>query len=460
MRRIYRLLTLLLGSAALAGAMSCSSDDNDSTVATTTSCFVNAAVLGGINCTLHTTASDGSDSTYTAVLTGGNYPLSIDHLNGRIYLQDSLPKGCDISRVTFSTFTYKGRAIAIRSLTTASDTVFNASDSTDCSLPRLITVYGYDGTTRSYTLELKVHGQSGDEMDWTRVATSDEVAALADQRLLSDGDALVLFGRSGSQTVKLTSTDDGATWARDVADTPVQPRSVQLVGGNYFALDANGNVASSTDGLTWTITSSTQQFDALAGGTDMLFGLTADAIYYSADGTAWTPDELDTDAAPLPATEIACAALPSRYEDVLLCGVASTGDASLWRRTLAPEGRYTFPWNNLIVSADVAAYPTALGNVSLVVYDDAPLLCGLAADGTLPALYISRDRGRTWLTTEIDAPALAAATSLSAATDDAGYLYLCAGGSGEVWRGCLARLAWKEVQTSYYKIKFKRFKED
>ncbi len=412
--------------------------------------MVTSAVLGGVPYTVHTTTSDGRDSTYEAMLTGANYPLSIDHIGGRIYLQDSLPAGSDVSRMTFASFTYQGSAIAIRSLTTATDTIFNLNDSTDCSLPRLITVYGADGSQRTYTLELRVHKQVGDEMNWTRLATQPQVAALQKQKLLVSGGVLYLFGQSESDTELLTSTDKGLTWERTTITPDLRPRSVTLVDDTFFALDGIGNLFTSPDGAAWTPVDG-RMFTTLAGGAGRLFGVAEDMLWSSADGVSWTADEL-SETAPLPAKEWSGIAIASAtnvgFSDLILVGLAADGTPAPWHRTIDLSGRYTFPWNSFVgITVD---YPI-LRSTSLTAYDGAPLLAGLNADGTLAGLYISRDKGKTWLSSEIIAPDVLPATSVSIASDEENNLFVLLGGSGEVWCGKLARLNWNAVQHDFYR---------
>lgn len=452
MNKIIRALAVLLCPMTMLAFSACSDDSNEAvTGSESNSCIVTAVVLGGIPCELHTTTSDGRDSTYEGTLTGANYPLSIDQKNGRIFLADSLPAGCDISRITFSTFSFQGRAVSIRSLSTATDTIFNAADSIDCRLPRLITVYAADGSKRNYLLELMVHKQTGEEMNWSRVATHAEIAALTEQKLLAKDGVLYLFGRSDDASILLISNDDAATWIRKDLDFDINLRSVCLKDGEFFALDGSGLLSASTDGVNWTKRGS-EPMSLLVASSSFLFGVSDGSIWHSVDGAAWTQDALD-EAMPLPQTEWNAVSLASRtnngYEDVLLTGLAADGTPALWRRTIDPTGRYTFPWNSLFAQIGVGAYP-GLKSSALVAYDEAPLLVGLNNDGQ-PALYISRDRGRSWLNAEIEDPAAAAATSLCATVDEDNNLFVICGGSGEVWRGKLARLGWKTVQKEFYR---------
>lgn len=451
MKAIPRIFLLFLSFSLLLGFTACGDDTADDTAATTNTCVIYSAVMGGLQCQIHTTTADGRDSTYEVTLTGSNYPLSIDQVNNRIYLHDSLPAGTDISRVTFTTFTYGGTNVVIRSLHEAGDTIFNTADSTDCRLPRLFTVYGSDGSQRQYTLELKVHQQTGEEMNWTQTATSPDIAALQQQRLIATDEMLYLFGRRDEQTLLLTSADGGSTWQTTELPTDLNPRSVNRFGNAFVALTSAGQVVASTDGQTWT-QQGEHSFSALIVSSQKCFGIADQSIYSSTDLTTWQQDLLAANQE-MPASQWSAVALPSRtnttYEDLLLTGLAADGTPVLWSRTLAADDSYTFPWNPIHTSA-TNAYP-ALQQTSLILYDDSPLLAGIDSESNLPQLYVSKDRGRTWLVADYALPDISAVSSLSAATRSDNYLWLTCGGTGQVWRGRLARLAWKEIPHDYYR---------
>ena len=435
-------------SGAIVG---CSSDSDTTDVATSNNCAITSFVLGGIPCVMHTTTDDGRDSTYEAVLTGANYPLSIDQLNNRIYLNDSLPVGSDISRITFSSVNHTGVSMAIRSIVTAQDTIFNTADSTDCSLPRLFTVFASDGSSRSYTLELRVHKQSGDEMDWKQVATADEVAALQELKVLAVEGTLYVFGRRDGACELITSTDQGATWQRQSVSADLATRSVHYLQGTFVGLSRAGEVLVSTDAQTWNARSG-QTFTALFVGSDAYYGLADAQIWSSQDLNTWKQDALSTTDA-LPVAQWDAVVLPSRtnshYEDLILAGLDADAKPALWHRTIDTEGNYNFAWNKLQTST-THNYPI-LQSTSLLAYDDAPVVIGLPEENPSPELYISRDRGRTWLNTEIALPEAASATAIGATVDADNHLWVICGGTGQIWRGRLARLAWKKTTTQFYR---------
>jgi hypothetical protein len=142
---------------------------------------------------IHTKTDEGKDSLYVVTVTGRFYPMSIDHYSERIFNVDSLPYGCDAAKVTFTTLGASG-TLAINSLSQQDvDTFFVATDSTDFSKPRKVTVYAYDGlASRTYNMEVRVHKEDGDSFVWERVC--DEAALLQDASFPSGTSCFAIGG--------------------------------------------------------------------------------------------------------------------------------------------------------------------------------------------------------------------------------------------------------------------------
>ena len=139
---------------------SCSSESTFETDVTN-DCLITAATMGGLKRTVTQKNAAGKDTTYVVNLTGALYPLYIDQLNNRIYNADSLPVGTHVEKTVFSAFNATG-TVLIKSLHTDADTMFVMTDSTDCSVPRQLTVYSSDGLSRrTYRLEVNLHKEEG-----------------------------------------------------------------------------------------------------------------------------------------------------------------------------------------------------------------------------------------------------------------------------------------------------------
>lgn len=164
------LATLLLGTSALTTA--CLGDEAEEPTLSNESAITNAT-LGNLKRSIATRSRDGQrDSSYTVLVNGAYYPLTIDQKQGRIYNVDSLPYGTDVSRVAMEKMTQVG-GLVIRSLHSAQDTIFNLKDSTDYTRPRQLTTISMDGKhRRHYTVELRVHQQDPEGTHWQSMSAA------------------------------------------------------------------------------------------------------------------------------------------------------------------------------------------------------------------------------------------------------------------------------------------------
>lgn len=171
---LRRAVLLLL---TLAGLSSCLKDD-DTEVVYYDDTAVTAFTLGSVTRTLHTTSSAGEDSTYTATVTGSLYAFCIDQQQGLIYNVDSLPVGCDVSKV-LATITTKNSGHVVLNPRTAdgqkdSLVVYSSTDSIDFSEPLELRVYNYSATAyRRYTVDVRVRQQEIDTLVWTLMTLDD-----------------------------------------------------------------------------------------------------------------------------------------------------------------------------------------------------------------------------------------------------------------------------------------------
>ncbi len=450
MNRHHFLAFVLLVGFVLTG-VACGDDTEDTISGISGECLVTAMEIGTLKQTIHTTASDGCDSTYTINVTGYYYPMYIDHEKGLIYNGDSLPKGTDVSKVTFSSFNTVGSA-AIKSLTTGTDTLFTKSDSTDFRSPRLLTVYATDGVTRrTYEVRVNVHQQDGEEFNWEKLAsTNTTLAALSEVRTLAVEETLYVFGANGTERVVMTTPlatpQDWTTTDIEGAEE-LNIGSVQHMGGMFYALDKNGKPAISADGINWTLLGGDFTADALvAAATKMLVAVKDGALFSSADGKNWTEDALDTEGE-VPGAAFAAVCIPSRtdktFEDLLLIG-AKNGEPAVWKRNIDITGKELFPWMYLNISEE-NIYPCPVPVMpSLLRYDGASLLVDKdQTDGNV-VIYQSLDNGRTWKTGVYDAPEdMTTPGNVAATVDKNNHIWLICTASGEIWRGRLNRLGWQ-----------------
>ncbi len=452
-RKYLSLLPLLLATLCIT-TVSCLSDEDTASTANYNDCIITSMTLGTLNRDVPLKTRDGRDSSYRVSVTGALYPLSIDQVNRRIFNNDSLPLGTDISSVTFSGLSATG-ITAIRSLTTEKDTTFALADSTDFTTPRLLTVYAYDGvSSKTYTVQFNVHKEAPDTFKWHKVCTADpQLQGLQGRHhLLSRTDGtLIVYGYQGGKPVAL-SAKLPEEWSKTELPEGFSTASVQQNPDRtaYYALSTEG-LLQSQDGLTWTSTGATNSPDfLLAAGKTVLSGLKDGLFVSSTDGgITWNTDDAD-DPEYIPVSEAAGTRVQSRtddkMEDFVVVGRSAEGKPVVWRRTIDLTGTNTFNWYYLPDVAEAHLRCPALSETSVVSYDEGTVLAGRTAEGGAAPLYMSRDNGRTWNAKTLKQPGLPAGNDrhVSVTTDTDNFIYLLESTSGTLLKGRYNRMGWQE----------------
>lgn len=436
---------------------SCNSDDEiTDTVTVSNDCIITGVTLGNIPREMHTTGYFGQDSTYSVGINGSYYLMHIDQLNNRIFNTDSLPVGTNVAKIVFSAFNMRGTA-TIRDLGTGSNVAFSASDTTDFTTPRLITVTSTDlSATRQYVVEVNVHKEEADSFVWKQAAAT-QLAALSKMRLFAAGGTLTLFAHNaaGKTLCLKASATQPEAWEEHEANAEIaDPRGIQRFKEAYYAI-GNGGLLTSADGITWATVAADVPINALvAAGRTELAGIGATDFYSTSDGAVWTKVPNDAPAM-LPKENISSVLVPSvvddTYESLLLVG--KNGDAPVvWKRDIDCTGEEIFPWVYYPVTEENIYGCPQLSSPSLIRYDGASLLVGVDGEGAFAPLYVSRDNGRTWKTGEFKTPEISGATSIAAASDEQNYIWVVCAGQGEVWRGRVNRLGWKNEPGAFNKM--------
>lgn len=453
---------LLIVAAFVLALPACTNDDNY-TAEVSGDCLVTAATLGKLIRIQPTKTQDGRDSTYTEYVTGAYYPLYIDQLNNIIYNGDSLPTNIDLSRITFEQMNVIG-TIAINKLSGEGDTIFNGKDTTDLRQARYLTVTASDGSTkRTYKLQLNMHQEEADSFRWTRICTQHPALTNIERaRSIAANGRLYSFGTENSTPYLFTATaEQPEQWERleisiagESSAAAFNATSVQWFNNAFYALNGN-SLVHSADGVNWEKMDSDLVPEALVGaGSNQLVAIANGEFYSSHDGKQWTPDARDTDG-PLPGTEFASNCIPSltdpTFEDILLIGQAD-GAEVVWKHNIDLTGGESFAWTFYPAANDNPYNCPTVTSPSLFTYDKASLLVALGKDKNAVDFYTSRDNGRTWKLTGFQCPKdMARPTAVSAFSDKDNFIWLICSGTGEVWRGRLNRLGWKDVPTSFLK---------
>lgn len=433
------LISLLMVVIAACGG----SDDYSVITVSPSTCVVTSVELGKILRVIHTKTDEGKDSLYVVTVTGRFYPMSIDHYSERIFNVDSLPYGCDAAKVTFTTLGASG-TLAINSLSQQDvDTFFVATDSTDFSKPRKVTVYAPNGVAkRTYEMEIRVHQEEGDKFVWHKQAEAlDALAGMDLTAAYVNEGSLFVYGMENGQPVVLTALCSAPTeWTKSAS--AVRVNAPTLYNGAFYAI-SDGALVQSNDGVVWAnvATNLATPMTALVAGSTALYAVTEGGFFTSTDGVNWAQQEAD-EPEYLPTEICSAACLPSltdkSFEDIIVVG-SRNGIPVVWKLNVDTKGDYTHKWN-YYPETPLNPYPCpALATRQVYAYDGGTLLMGEKQDGT-SVVYLSRDNGRTWKNNEI--PQLEGVSAPIVTAVDANHFIWVISQDGKVMKGRYNRLGW------------------
>ena len=136
--------------------------------------------------------ADGTDSTYTTVLTGSTVKFTIDHANRCVYNTDSIAYGTDVARVLVSA-TADGYVYYLKENGDAA----SIEDSIDFRSPVTFQVKSYDEQfVRNYTVSVNVHQVDPKKTAWRQVADTNFPANwLVEHKSFIKDDRLIVWGK-------------------------------------------------------------------------------------------------------------------------------------------------------------------------------------------------------------------------------------------------------------------------
>lgn len=417
MKRLSLVLSLLLMATVL--LTSCMKSDNDDATL-----YDDAAISTFTLGTLYRYYHPASDPTTTvrATVTGSLYPMTIDHLQCRIYNQDSLPVGT-VPHVLCTVSAKNSGLVGLRPLLATNDTlpkVFNSNDSVDFSEPRIFRVLSTDGSfVRDYTVTLNIAKSTGTTFAWTKTGDLTLPAALDKCRLIMlNGKLMVLANRNvavrDSFVYQLQGQDiyrskDTITWEQVAATTPL--KHLLAVGTKeLFGIDNKGSIVSSRD-----------------------------------NGNTWNTDSLDNKTELLPDSNLACVTFPyasAKNTDYVLLGGTRVDTlskspldtkvvSSFWRRiSYYDRDVKESKWVMIPIEQENRFMLPDIGNLSMACYQNMVLVMGKDKK-----VYQSADQGITWkVNTTLSLPATATGESAAIVNGASDELWAVTS-TGEVWCG-------------------------
>lgn len=411
MKKILRTLCVLLGASTW--LTSCLNTDNDMTVVSYGDMAITSMTLGTLNRYTETkSASTGNDTIIKSTFTGSNYPLSIDHLNCRIYNMRELPMGTDLEHVVFSLTTKNGGRVAVKSQISDSIQWYSSVDSIDFSNPRVLRVFAIDGSgSRDYTVTLTASETIGIDFQWKQMADNEDLAGWEDET------RLVMF-----------------------RDTVYAVSGQVVVKDNVAYTLKEGELQRSENLTDWEVVTTDTPLATLFGsGTKELFAIGTDGMvkHSEDDGQTWTDELLDDNLSLFPTTNLASVTWDYRNSDftdyVLVAGFHPTeaDQMAVWRKLSEYDGNTKGgTWIYMpIDDINQHALPREEG-LSLAYYNNKVL-----AMSASKKMLESRDQGVTWKTSVDYAlpEGLTGSKIRMAASDEAGIWLLT--DSGQLWQG-------------------------
>ena len=472
-RRLLPLAMLL--SVVLTVASCLNNDDNEYVYYDDTA--ISSFSVGTLNKYVTTKTADGTkDSTYKTTEDCSSYKFYINQTYGpdsvcEIYNNDSLPYGVDASKVLCSIGTKNSGIVLIQSMKSDSLNYFNSTDSIDFTpdTGRVFYVYSNSGRMRrKYRIRVNVHKEVADSFKWNLAGTNQLIADLSGMRGVSCNGRLFVYGTVDGESTVIYSSSDGKTWRAAVPNF-----NHMLAGDAYQGVVVKGSYMYLCDANTVMRSSDADEWDVVADGASAnlpkllvaatpvrIYGYTQDGrmVESADDGKSWKVSSMDDEQSLLPTSGISSAwrSLRTNADSYQLLLIGQNADTySIWNKideggndsenqpwAYYPEdehNKYALPE---VEHLQIAAYDggfIAVGGKSLAGTDHT------AFDN----VYRSQDGGITWKADSIftfpsTMKSAASSSSYALITDNNHFVWFVCGGTGQVWKGRINRLGWKD----------------
>ena len=418
--------------------------------------YIKSFSIGGIRCSYHSFTSEGKDTTIVKTMDFSTVGFTIDQHAGRIYNNDSLLFGTDVSKVAIGMSVEGVPAIYVDSTETYVSAY--SSDSIDFTVPRKMRVYSSDAQYfKDYTVSVNVHQVDPEMMVWTKYPAVENVLPV---RALEHDGEMFLFGRTGDGTpvVAVTAEGDAAVWnVVEIKDIPAEAlATVTLFDGKFYVVSA-GNVYSSADAKSWDVVAAGTDAVAIVGASEedgRLWIAGEQGILCSSDGISFTVSEPLPKGFPLYGISVASYPLSHnpgiiRYMVVGYASESADGSATVWSR-LSSEDKWVCYDNedNAFSCPDLNGLSVVRYNGYLYALGGAGVIDGNEIDA-FSSFYVSKDNGIVWkenssyyqrLPEELagnNAP-------FAVTVDSKNYMWIInAGEDGGVWKGIINRLGFE-----------------
>ena len=361
--------------------------------------------------------ADGTDSTYTVVMSGSLINFTIDQAAHLVYNADSLAYQTNVQKVVVKV-TASGGICYLDS----DGTACSIEDTIDFTRPVTFRVTSYDEQfERDYKVSINVHQVDPKKTTWQQVKEAKFPSLDKQKAFVKDG-RLFVIGVDGDGVYCTTSAtvDDCSDWTTTVCSGIEGTGLSVLLMNETFYLKTDAGLYRSEDAISWAAVNESAEVDALPGG-----GIE--------QGVAWFCQPLKTN---------------EYIQRTIFVATPEATDtcAQVWTKLSTEE-----KWNPVIPQGDNIYGCPNLENLAVIHYADHMYAFGGKSIGgrkesleAFGACYESRDNGVTWKVNEnafgLSEEFLNRTESFSAATDGE-YVWVMWSNSddskefGEVWRG-------------------------
>lgn len=459
-------LAIYLAICSMAFMCTSCLDDEEDTVETYPYASLLSFSIGNLNLPTPSVTDEGKDTVIIKIVTGSLYRFVIDDKNGVVYNPDSLPKGCDITKVTTSVnsdgvpYFYSDESETYE--------LVESTDSIDFSSPRKLIIASTDGTyVKEYTVSLNVHTTEPEAMYWESLAPASVIKPL--RSVVMNG-KLYVYGYNADNeiVVTYTSVEGLAEWSSPVVInknfSEKALKTVTLFNNKLYVVEENGALAESQDGINWTSNTftglalktlfATSDVDGRMWAVASMEGAVTDSIVYTTDATKFATTEALPDNFPLyniSSIVYPLSTNPNIQRYVLVGCNEQHEDAKpfVWSK-LSTENR----WIQLEPSGNGKFDCPALENLTVLHYDDMLYAFGGAGEVNEESVepfsmyYVSRDNGLTWSPSAdenvvLPESLLGCTAPFVATVDNKKRMWIITGGdTPAVWRGVINRLAY------------------
>lgn len=455
---------------------------NDNEVVTYDDTAVTSFTLGTVRCYRTVKASDGSDSTYSYTYSASTTPISIDQVNRRIYNEDSLTVGTDLSRVLVTINTKNNGIARFKSVDSDEWQYYSTADSVDLSQVRTLRITSSDGLHNAdYTVEIVCHKEYADSFSWSRMPAQEVIGTFVKMKAVRTDNGIYVLGADGER-MRLLNTVDGTAWTEctlpEVSD-PVaaafSDASMAAINGKLY-LYAHNVIYATADGLQWDAITPDVMLASLVGGCkDEWYAIGVDdKIYVSRDnGLTWSGDAMESTAYVdnsqyIPASDITLIAGDSRTNSdiqrvTMIGNKAFTGvddtfaTAVVWNKVVDPVAPQSWTYTNVAKVNKTYVMPRMNG-LSAAAYADGILAIGgtpvIGTGEAYSTIYYSPDYGATWHTQKgMTMPqSVIGAKSAVIVADGKGFFYIIAANPDAadadaksiIWKGKKNSVLWSK----------------